>query len=297
MLHELFLQAQKGDHRSIARAISLIENGSADELLEQVSERSDVPVIGITGPPGAGKSTLTDQLIENYTSQQKKIAVLCIDPSSPFSKGAVLGDRIRMNRWFNNPHVYIRSLASRGTLGGLHPHTIEITGFLKECGFDMIIIETVGVGQSEMEIASLADITVWVLVPEAGDEIQFMKAGLMEGTQIYVVNKSDRPNASQFTKQLKASLHEMGGAYDSLQVVNTVASTGEGLHDLIDTISQQIEKNSQTDRTSWLIAKKAYNLIAHKKMENIQENALREDIMRTLKEGKLHLHQFIQKYL
>lgn len=297
MFNELFQLARKGDHRSIARGISLIENGSADGILEQINERTDVPVIGITGPPGAGKSTLTDQLIESYIHLGKKIAILCIDPSSPYSKGAVLGDRIRMNRWYNNPKVYIRSLASRGALGGLHPHAIEISSFLKECGFDLILIETVGVGQSEMEIVSLADVVVLVLVPEAGDEIQFMKAGLMEGAHVFVVNKSDRPNATQFTKQLSLSLHEMEQLSEPALVVNTVANSGDGVHELIQAIDQQIESSMDSDRHALLMAKKAYQLIAYQKMKNINETALKEDIMLALKEGKLHLHQFIQKFL
>jgi LAO/AO transport system kinase len=297
MFNELFQDAKNGHQRSIARCISLIENESGDGILELMHERMDVPVIGITGPPGAGKSTLVDQLIGSYIQDHKKVAILCIDPSSPYSQGAVLGDRIRMNRWYDNQQVFIRSLASRGSLGGLHPHAIEITSFLKECGFDLIIIETVGVGQSEMEIVSLADVIVLVLVPEAGDEIQFMKAGLLEGADIFVVNKSDRPKASQFTKQLKLSLHEKEHFDESLHVVNTVASSGQGIEELKIAVNHQVSFTLDIEKQARLIAQKAYQLISHKKMEKINEMDLKEDIMLALKEGELHLHQFIKKYI
>ena len=178
MWQQFLYQIQQGDVKALARSISLVENEVPGyELLLQSLPSNKQPVIGITGPPGAGKSTLTDALIAAFTAEGKKVGVLCIDPSSPFNLGALLGDRIRMSDWYNNPNVFIRSLATRGALGGLHPKIIEITDLLKSAPVDCVIIETVGIGQSEIEIAGLADITVVVLVPEAGDEIQTMKAG------------------------------------------------------------------------------------------------------------------------
>ena len=163
-----------------------------------VQKKKAATIVGITGAPGAGKSTIVDGLIAEMVADNKTVAVLCVDPSSPFNMGALLGDRIRMNQWYTNPNVYIRSMASRKELGGLSPMMIEVTEYIKYCGFDYVIVETVGVGQNEVEIAGLADITVLILVPEGGDEIQTMKSGIMEIADIFVVNKSDRPGADLF---------------------------------------------------------------------------------------------------
>src|SRR4028119_294027 len=172
---------QQGDIRAIARSISIIENEipGYDELLRSLPH-SDTKIIGITGPPGAGKSTIVDGLIGLLVDSNQRVGILCVDPSSPFNLGSLLGDRLRMNQWYNNPNVFIRSLATRGSLGGLHPKILEISDLLKAAPFDVVIIETVGVGQSEVEIAGLADSTIVVVVPESGDEIQTMKAGIME---------------------------------------------------------------------------------------------------------------------
>lgn len=230
-------QALEGDKKSIARCISWIENKTAGYsiVLDEAKALPAAALVGITGPPGAGKSTLVDALIGLYVKEEKRVAVLCIDPSSPFHEGALLGDRIRMGRWYNEPLVYIRSLSSRGSLGGLHPHAKEITEFLRRCCFDLLIIETVGVGQSEVEVARLADLTVLVMVPESGDEIQLMKAGLMEAADLFVVNKSDRPGAEIFTMQLKNQVHQPD------VVVNTIASSGEGVNLLKELITKRIK--------------------------------------------------------
>jgi LAO/AO transport system kinase len=265
------------------------------EQLLQLLPSSTTPVIGITGPPGAGKSTLVDALIGCLTAAGKKVGVLCVDPSSPFNLGALLGDRIRMSEWYNNPNVYIRSLASRGSLGGLHPKIIEISDLLKAAPFDFVIVETVGVGQSEVEIAGLADCTVVVMVPESGDEVQTMKAGLMEIADIFVVNKADRPDADSFVKNLRLMLapafHSRQAA---LPVIKTVALQKTGISELIQAILENVQHQKNTDKKYWLLAEKAYYLIAQKKMAAINKSLLKTQIEKAGKD--FNLYQFIQQF-
>ena len=300
MFEELLQQSIKGDHKSIARCISLIENevNGFESLFSNIHTEKSAPVIGITGPPGAGKSTLVDQLIGSYVNEGKKVAVICIDPSSPFNFGALLGDRIRMSEWYNHPAVFIRSLASRGSLGGLHPMVIEITDFIRMCNVDVVIVETVGVGQSEVEIAGLADATVMVLVPEGGDEIQFMKAGLMEAASVFVVNKSDREGADRFTTLLKSMLHSSGRFMDdgSKNVVNTVASTGEGIEQLKTCIGAFLSENNSIEKRIPLLARRAYRLIEKQRMADINIQLLVEELTDQVKKQQFNLYQFIKKY-
>ena len=285
-----------GDIKSLSRCISLIENEAAgyEGMLESLPT-SSTPLIGITGPPGAGKSTLTDALIGLLVEKEKKIAVLCIDPSSPFNLGALLGDRIRMSRWYNNPKVFIRSLATRGSLGGLHPKIIEISDLIKCAGFDFIIIETVGVGQSEIEIAGLADVTIVTIVPEAGDEIQTMKAGLMEIADIFVVNKSDRPGADQFVKNLRLMLAPAFSNHSSeIPVLKTNASTQEGVMELLNAVQVHLSIGNKNEKHPWLLAEKAYQLIQQKRMHDVNKQQLKEEI--NLLGSNLNLYRFVKKY-
>lgn len=288
---------QQGDTRAIARSISLVENEAAGyAAFLQALPAGDTPVIGITGAPGAGKSTLVDALLAELVSHGKKVAVLCVDPSSPFNLGALLGDRIRMSQWYDHPNVYIRSLATRGSLGGLHPKIIEITELLKTAGFDYIMVETVGVGQSEIEIAGLADVTVVVLVPEAGDEIQTMKAGLMEIADVFVVNKSDRPEADLFVRNLRLML---APAYShstaEIQVVKTVAAAQQGIPELLDAIQKRLALEQEPQRKAWLLTERAWQLIQQEKMKGLKKETLKEEIEGLLQSGGINLYQFISK--
>jgi LAO/AO transport system kinase len=275
------LQAiQAGSIKALARTISLVENEVPGhlELLQQLPP-STTPVLGITGPPGAGKSTLVDALIGQLTAAGKKTGILCVDPSSPFNLGALLGDRIRMSEWYNHPNVFIRSLATRGSLGGLHPKIIEITDVMKAAPFDYIIVETVGVGQSEIEIAGLADVTVVVVVPEAGDEVQTMKAGLMEIADIFVVNKSDRPDADLFVKNLRLMLAPaFTRHYEEVKVLKTVASQREGIDALLAEMEHFLKKHHHHPKKYWLLAEKAWLLIQQRRMKDVDKATLLQAI-------------------
>jgi LAO/AO transport system kinase len=292
----LLVQLKEGDKKWLARSISLVENEAAgyEKLLQSLPQQGDVPIIGITGPPGAGKSTLTDALIGELVKARKKVAVLCVDPSSPFNMGAILGDRIRMSEWYNHADVFIRSLATRGSLGGLHPKIIEITELLKAAGFDYILVETVGVGQSEVEIAGLADVTVVVLVPEAGDEVQTMKAGLMEIADIFVVNKADRPDADTFYRNLKQMLAPVFHAVEkNIPVIKTVASQKKGIYALYEAIGEQLKHVQSADRKYQLLADKAYYLLQKHRMKDISK----ADLLAAIQKEKIsNLYTFITRY-
>lgn len=295
LLHSI----KQGDKKSLARAISAIENELAgyEELMAALQFPETVPVIGITGAPGAGKSTLVDALIDVWASRQKKVAVLCVDPSSPFHRGALLGDRIRMSRWYNHPNVYIRSLATRGAMGGLHPKIIEITDLLKAAAFDYIIVETVGVGQSEIEIAGLADSTVVVLVPEAGDEIQTMKAGLMEIATLFVVNKSDRPEADAFVQHLRKMLAPAFAKEGAvIPILKTVATEKKGLPELAAAIEEQLLAGGGPARKAWLLAEKAYQMIQSRRMKDITKMNLQQKILEQVESGTFNLYQFVNAF-
>ena len=297
MWKQLLAGIQIGNHQSIARAISLVENEveGYDHFLQSLPI-GKTPITGITGPPGAGKSTLTDALIGHWTAQGKKVAILCIDPSSPFYMGALLGDRIRMSDWYNHPGVYIRSLATRGSLGGLHPYIIEITAILQTTGFDEIIVETVGVGQSEIEIAGLADTTVVVVVPEAGDEVQTMKAGLMEIADVFVVNKSDRPDADIFVKNLRLMMAPAFNTDKKIEVIKTVASQKEGIVELANAIEAHQQHISINNRKIWLLTERVYQLIARNRMKPYDKKAIYQALQAKASKEQFNLFTFVNEY-
>ncbi len=288
----------EGNYRSIAQAITIVENDldGCHEILLQLHSNPTTIVVGVTGPPGAGKSTLINALLSNLIKLNKKIAVLSIDPSSPFNYGALLGDRIRMSEFYLNPNVYIRSLASRGSLGGLNAKIIEILDVLKASNFDYILIETVGVGQSEVEIAGIADTTIVVMVPEAGDEVQTMKAGVMEIADIFVVNKSDRKNADEFVKNLNYLAHSKATEWE-VPVVKCIATEHEGINELLEKIEAHHQyASSNMTKKATMLTEKAYQLIQHKRMHDIQKDELTKQIQTLIDKNNFHLYHFVNSF-
>jgi LAO/AO transport system kinase len=285
----LLQNIQKGDLRALARAISYVENDFDDYGRQLASlPPSSTPVIGVTGPPGAGKSTLVDALIGDFTGKGLRVAILCIDPSSTFHFGALLGDRIRMNDWFSHPLVFIRSLATRGALGGLHPRIIEIIALVRSAAFDRIIIETVGVGQNEIEIAGLADAVLVVLAPESGDDIQSMKAGLIEIADLFVVNKSDRPDADLFVRNLRSST--------TAPVVKTIASQKQGIPELATLIETHLKEQPAPNRRWRLLADQAWLLIQRKKMRSVDKKELTKKVEALCRTNTFNLYKFVEEW-
>ena len=286
-----------GESRAIARGITVVENRlpGADHLLS-VLKPQVAKCVGITGPPGAGKSTLVAALLRHWTNDGKRIAVLAVDPSSPFNFGALLGDRIRMSRFYNHPDVFIRSLASRGALGGLHPRIIEIIELLKAAPFDYILIETVGVGQSEVDIAGLADCTVVTLVPEGGDVVQTLKAGLMEVADIFVINKADREGADALYSSLRTMVHERAGNEPETPVLKTIAAEEKGIGELVATIENLLGSNMAfSERKLHLLAQKCWAIIAEERMQDITATALEAALKAAMTDKEFSIYAFAKK--
>lgn len=241
---------RSGNARALARAISTVENrapGWSDLLKALFPYTGHARVIGLTGAPGAGKSTLVDQLARLYRKQNRTVGIVAVDPTSPYTGGAILGDRIRMQEHHADPGIYIRSMATRGSLGGLARTTADVATVLDASGRDVILVETVGVGQAEIDIVRLAEITVVILVPGMGDDVQTIKAGIMEIADIFVINKSDREGAENVEKEIRA-LQSLAMRKDGWTppIVKTVANDGAGVDDLAGAIAEY-EKYLQKD--------------------------------------------------
>ncbi len=235
-------QLRAGDSRALARVISAVENRTPgwSELLKALFPHTGrARILGLTGAPGAGKSTLVDQLARLYRKENRTVGIIAVDPTSPYTGGAILGDRIRMQEHFSDPGIYIRSMATRGSLGGLARTTADVATVLDASGRDLVMIETVGVGQDEVDIVRLADITVVILVPGMGDDVQIIKAGIMEIADIFVINKSDREGAERVEREIRA-LQSLATRSDNWTppIVKTVATEGTGIQELAAAIGE-----------------------------------------------------------
>ncbi len=239
-IDELIAEARSGSARATGRLLSLVESARRDDVLDALGATNPVRVIGLTGPPGAGKSTTVAALVTAYRARELRVAVLAVDPSSPYSGGALLGDRIRMAAHINDPDVLIRSVATRGHLGGLAAAVPAATRLLAALSYDLIVAETVGVGQSEIEIAAIADPTIVVLNPGAGDAVQAAKAGLLEVADIVVVNKADREGADQTVRDLRAET--------KAPILKLIAAQGDGIAELVEAIEAHARADSPQRR-------------------------------------------------
>lgn len=298
-VNSLVTNLAQGDQRALARSISIVENDASEafELLASLSPNQSVPVIGITGPPGAGKSTLVNAIIHHLSRIKPgiRIAILAVDPTSPFTSGSLLGDRLRMTGHFNNPNIYIRSLATRGHLGGLSARTIEVVDILRSAPFDLILVETVGVGQSEVEIAALADHTVVVLVPEAGDEIQTIKSGIMEIAELFVVNKSDRQGADALVANLKLTLAErMDSSHTEIPVLKTAAQEGKGIPELCDLLMQTRTINSEKRKR--ILTNKALRIAQDLLLRKVDMQDFSSKLAAAASSDQFNIYRFVNGY-
>ncbi len=263
-LDSLLERFARREMSALARLITMVENRAAEssEIIERIyNQTGSAHIIGITGPPGAGKSTLTNRLIAKYRGLGKSVAVLAIDPSSPFSGGAVLGDRVRMTDHYKDAGVYIRSISSRGSHGGLSRATREIAKLLDAYGHDIIIIETVGVGQTELSIMDLADTTVVVTVPEGGDSVQVMKAGLNEIADVFVVNKADREGSDRMKAELEHNVHLRTDGGWRPPVLMTQAVTDQGIDAVVTAIGKHREWLKETQDEARIAERRTHEFI------------------------------------
>jgi LAO/AO transport system kinase len=284
-------------YKKLARAITIVENELPGNIaLLETLQLKPTPIIGFTGSPGAGKSSLVNMICTILLEQQKKIGIIAVDPTSPFNYGSLLGDRLRLATHFNNPNLYIRSLATRGSLGGLCEKILEIADVMRSYDFDYIIVETVGVGQSEVEIAGLAHATIVVLTPDGGDDVQLMKSGIMEIANLFVINKADRPGADGYAKKIEMFLHEKDMQYHT-DIIKTIATENVGGQDLVFAIQKFLNSAASINKKNWLLYEKAIKLIQKQRMKNIDRRALMADIETAAQLPSFNIYSFINKYI
>tara|TARA_B100001175_G_C19443764_1_gene607626 strand:- start:93 stop:1037 length:945 start_codon:yes stop_codon:yes gene_type:complete len=309
---KLLSEIKKNNYKSISKAISLVENNNTD-LINEISScfpiSKKVHRIGITGPPGAGKSSITNLLIKKYRKDNLKVAVLLVDPSSPFTKGAVLGDRIRMLDYYNDDNVFIRSFGSRGSSGGLSENINEIADIFSLACYDIIIFETVGVGQIEIDVVEQVDSVILVLVPESGDDIQMLKAGIIEIADIFVINKSDRSDADKLLVSLKKILSLVNLDNNDLvwnyPIIKTVAIKDFGVDDLMKELNNHFIflnnqnniinnkiNNRYSNQINKILNKKLIHLFWNDKNKEILNNELKKNI-----KDRLSPYRLVQKLL
>jgi LAO/AO transport system kinase len=282
---EIAQKVLSGDVRALARAASWVEDrhSDAEPLLQELFPRTGhALIVGVTGPPGAGKSTLTDQLIRALRAEGKTVGVIAVDPSSPYTGGAILGDRIRMQQHHADSGVFIRSMATRGWLGGLARATTEMTMLLDAAGRDVVIVETVGVGQDEVEIARLADVTLVVLAPGMGDDVQSIKAGIMEIAQVFVINKADLPGADKLKREIQGSLDLAHGP--TVEIVETVAVEGKGIAELLTAVRAVQARGENPDHDAQIWAARLREMLR----ERLLDRFPKEDFLAAGREVAAH---------
>jgi LAO/AO transport system kinase len=299
----------EGGIRALARSITLVENGTASgkKILRAVyGHTGGAYIMGVTGFPGAGKSTLVDQLTADYRRREGKVGVVAVDPSSAFSGGAILGDRIRMQRHSSDPQVFIRSLATRGNFGGLSKATADVTDLMDAAGYDPVLLETVGVGQDEIDIVGAADTVMVVLVPGLGDDIQAIKAGVLEIADLFVINKADQPGADRLERELRGML-SLGGDPErqATPILRTVATRGEGIDELVTALedhrrrrladgSCQARRRSQGERRFLSLLR---DRLVERALERLKENAALEEMVAGIQERRLDPYTAVERVL
>jgi LAO/AO transport system kinase len=287
---ELILRMRQGDVRALARAVSLVENDAppAQQILSCCFPFSGSAIrIGVTGSPGAGKSTLVDGLARRYRARQASVGVVAVDPTSPYSRGALLGDRIRMREHESDPGFYMRSMATRGSMGGLARTSADVARVIEASGKERILLETVGVGQDEIDIVRLADVTIVVLVPGMGDDVQSMKAGIMEIADIFVVNKSDRDGADRLEQEIR-SMQSQAAQHGSWipPVVRTIATSGAGIEELEKAVENfwswlaQEERLTARREAHWRV--RVMEMVSHELLREMRGRSLSDQALASL---------------